>query len=288
MAARRERMVALWRTLRQPFVLPAAAVGAHACRWEYIDLDVLGCLLCGQVHACADGRCRETAEIDDGVVCTLSGVVVRDKRFVDTEFVSHVNLTEFVAAQNVFDEETALSEVRSIVEHLLCSDTAKTLYLRGIIAHLGRSRGRLKGAAHLAQACAEALGGCVQGLRLQPFGAAQRSALVKPLAKAIAKTMKTLVHSFGMPLKEGEVQSVTVGMLYLMRQGVSFEDVEVLPAVGELGALLPAEGLLASFFDIKSRTITESENRVKFALRSATRERLRGAGFGRVGELGLC
>jgi hypothetical protein len=173
------------------------------------------------------------------------------------------------------------------VEHLLCSEMAKTMYLRAIIAHLGRSRGRLKGAAHLAQACAEAMGGCVQGLCLRQFGAAQRGAFVKPVAKAIAKTMKT-VHSFGMQLKEGEVQSVTVGMLYLMRQGVSFEDVEVLTGVAELGALLPAEGLLAGFFEIKSSTITESENRVKFALLSATRERLRAAGFGRALESGLC
>ena len=280
MAARTRRMVALWRALRQPFVLPVAAAGLHECRWEHIDLDVLGCVLCGQVHACADGRCTETEEVEDGVVCRLSGVVVRDKLFVETEFVSHVNLMDFVAPQNVFDEETAGVDVRSIVHTMLCSETAKTLYLRSIIAHMARSRGRLKAAGHLGLACAEVLGGCVEALRLRPFGAARRRALVKPVAKEITKVMKTLVHNFGMPLKHGEVQSVTVGLLYLMRKGVVFEDIAVLPAVEELCAFLPSESMLAGFFDIKSRTITESENRVKFALRSATRERLRAAGFG--------
>jgi hypothetical protein len=291
MAARTRRAVALWTALRQPFVLPVAAAGLHECRWEHLDLDVLGCVLCGQVHACADGRCAETEEVEDGVVCRLSGVVVREKLFVETEFVSHVNLTDFVAPQNVFDEETAGADVRSIVHALLCSETAKTLYLRAIIVHMGRSRGRLRAAAagggHLGLACAEVLGGCVEALRLRPFGAARRSALVKPVAKEIARVMKTLVHSFGMPLKDGEVQSVTVGLLYLMRRGVVFEDIAVLPAVAELGALLPAESMLGDFFDIKSRTITESENRVKFALRSATRERLRAAGFGAGAARGL-
>jgi hypothetical protein len=37
--------------------------------------------------------------------------------------------------------------------------------------------------------------------------------------------------------------------------------------------------MLSVFFDIRGRTITESENRVKFALRSATRARLLAAGF---------
>ena len=49
--------------------------------------------------------------------------------------------------------------------------------------------------------------------------------------------------------------------------------------MSELRAYLPSENMLAAFFDIKSRTITESENRVKFALRTATRERLLLAGF---------
>jgi hypothetical protein len=70
-----------------------------------------------------------------------------------------------------------------------------------------------------------------------------------------------------------------------MRKGVVFEDVTVLPVMSELRAYLPSENMLAEFFDIKSRTITESENRVKFALRTATRERLLLAGFNTVETL---
>ncbi len=35
---------------------------------------------------------------------------------------------------------------------------------------------------------------------------------------------------------------------------------------------LPNESMLSVFFDVRAKTISESENRVKFALRSATRE----------------
>lgn len=279
MAARKQRAVALWRMLRQPFALPVAAAGLHKCCWENIDLDLLGCTLCGQVHACADGRCSETMEVEDGVVCTLSGVVVRNKLFVDTEFVSHVNLTEFVAQQNVFDEETAWGDVFVVVDMMLCSEIAKTLYLRSILTYMIRWRPRLKAAEHLGLVCSEILGGCVTTLRLQPFRAARRRELVKPLTREIYKVMHTLVHNFRMPLKDGEVQNVTVGLLYLMRTGVVFGDITVLSAVEELREFLPSESMLSEFFSVRSRTITESENRVKFALRSATRERLVAAGF---------
>lgn len=273
------KIAKLWQALRQPFSLPPASIGFHECRWEHLDMDVMGCLLCGNIHACADGRCVSTEEVEDGVVCTLSGVLIRNKRFVDNEFMSHVNLTDFVPSHNVFEEENAVSDVRSVVHNLLCSEMSKTLYFRSVIMHMNRSRLKLKNAENIALACAELMGECIHTLKLTEFNVATRNAIVKPVSQCILKVMNALVHNFRMPLKEGELKTVTVGMLYLMRKGVVFEDVTVLPAMSELRAYLPSENMLAAFFDIKSRTITESENRVKFALRTATRERLLLAGF---------
>jgi hypothetical protein len=103
---------ALWTVLRQPFVLPKASFGHHECKWERLDLDVLGCLLCGTIHACGDGACRCTQEVEDGHVCTLSGVVIREKRFVQTEFIAHAHLTDCVTSQSVFEEENAAEEAQ--------------------------------------------------------------------------------------------------------------------------------------------------------------------------------
>lgn len=274
-----QRITKLWKMLRQPFTLPPASLGYHECRWEHLDMDVLGCLLCGKIHACADGRCVSTVEVEDGVVCTLSGVLIRNKRFVDNEFMSHVQLTDSVPSHNVFDEETCSDDVRSVVHNLLCSEMSKTLHFRSVFLHMNRSRLKLKNAENIALACAELMGDCIHTLNLTHFNAAARKAMVKPVSKCIVKVVGTLVHNFRMPLKEGELKSVTVGMLYLMRKGVMFEDLTVLPALSELRGYLPSENMLAAFFDIKSRTITESENRVKFALRTATRERLFLFGF---------
>jgi hypothetical protein len=272
---------ALWTVLRQPFVLPKASFGHHECKWERLDLDVLGCLLCGTIHACSDGACKCTQEVEDGHVCTLSGVVIREKRFVQTEFIAHAHLTDCVTSQSVFEEENAAEEVRNVVEHMLCSDTSKMLHLRNIMCCVGKGKHRLKHAPNLLVACAELMQGLAQLAQpMRRFDLAGRKALVDSVTRSILHAIGVLVYSFHMPLKDGELKTVAVGMLYLMRQGVVFEDVVILPAVGELARFLPSESMLSAFFDIRGRTITESENRVKFALRSATRARLLAAGFG--------
>ena len=72
------------------------------------------------MHACADGRCVSMEEVEDSVLCTMSCVLICNKRFVENEFMSHVNLTDFVPSHNVFEQENTASNVRSIVHNLLC------------------------------------------------------------------------------------------------------------------------------------------------------------------------
>ncbi len=87
-------------------------------------MDVMGCLLCGNMHACADGLCVSMEEVEDSVLCTMSCVLICNKRFMENKFMSHVNLnlTDFVTSHNVFEEENTASNVRSIVHNLLCSE----------------------------------------------------------------------------------------------------------------------------------------------------------------------
>jgi hypothetical protein len=276
---------ALWTVLRQPFVLPKASFGHHECKWERLDLDVLGCLLCGTIHACSDGACKHTQEVEDGHVCILSGVLVREKRFVQSEFIAHASLTDCVASQSVFEEENAAVDVRNVVENLLCSETSKMLYLRNIMYYMNKGKHKLKQAPNLVVACAQLMQECMLARPLRKFDLEGRKALVERVTRSILHAICGLVYNFRMPLKDGELKTVAVGMIYLMRKGVTFERVVILPAVGELVRFLPSESMLSVFFDIRGRTITESENRVKFALRSATRARLLAAGFGVQGTL---
>ncbi len=114
------KITKLWQTLWQPFTLLTESLGYHECLWEHLNMDVMGCLLCGNMHACADGRCVSMEEVEDSVLCTMSCVLICNKRFVENEFMSHVNLTDFVPSHNVFEQENTASNVRSIVHNLLC------------------------------------------------------------------------------------------------------------------------------------------------------------------------
>ena len=150
--------------------------------------------------------------------------------------------------------------------------------MRNIMGCMSKGKHKLKHAPNLLVACAELMQGLAQPMRR--FDLEGRKVVVDSVTRSILHAIGVLVYSFHMPLKDGELKTVGVGMLYLMRKGVVFEDVVILPAVGELAWFLPSESMLSVFFDIRGRTITESENRVKFALRSATRARLLAAGFG--------
>jgi hypothetical protein len=252
---------ALWTALRQPFVLPKASFGFHECQWERLDLDVLGCVLCGTIHACADGRCQNTEEVEDGHVCVLSGVVIREKRFVATEFIPHALLTDCVAAQCVFEEENATAQVFSVVEDLLCSQTSKMLYMRNLMYSMNKSKCKLRRAPNLLLACAELVHTCTPTHPLRKFDLDGRRAIVESVTRDIVGAIRGLVYGFRMPLKDGELRTVAVGMLYLMRQGVTFESIVILPVVDELVRYLPNESMLSVFFDVRAKTITESENR---------------------------
>ncbi len=92
-------MVDLWRRLRRPFILPLCAQH-HACEWESIDIDVLGCLVCGRIHACDVCACTDVIETNDSVVCAISGAVLRSQRYSEVEFVDTAKASHYTGSQN--------------------------------------------------------------------------------------------------------------------------------------------------------------------------------------------
>jgi UL92 family len=61
---------------------------------------------------------------------------------------------------------------------------------------------------------------------------------------------------------------IVTGMLYMMRTGVTIDDITVLPRIPELKRLLPMEQHLMSFFNIRPKIVTEAENVIKYHLRN--------------------
>jgi hypothetical protein len=126
MACEREQrlrhIVEVWRRLRQPFVLPLGTKH-HACEWERIDIDVLGCLICGEIHACDVCTCKDVIETNHSVVCAVSGVVLRNHMYSDMEFVDTAAVTGPVSQ---FEEDFA-TEVDSTVHTMLLSARSKSI-----------------------------------------------------------------------------------------------------------------------------------------------------------------
>jgi len=149
-------------------------------------------------------------EVKDSVLCTMSCVLICNKRFVENEFMSHVNLTDFVSSHNVFEQENTASNVRSIVHNLLCSEMLKTLYFWSVILHMNSSRLKLTNTENIALTCVELMVDCIHMLKLTQFNVATRNNIVKPVSQCILRVMNMIVHNFRMPLKEGELRVCVV------------------------------------------------------------------------------
>jgi hypothetical protein len=135
------------------------------------------------------------------------------------------------------------------------------LYMRNLMYSMNKSKCKLRRAPNLLLACAELVHTCTPTHPLRKFDLDGRRAIVESVTRDIVGAIRGLVYGFRMPLKDGELRTVAVGMLYLMRQGVTFESIVILPVVDELVRYLPNESMLSVFFDVRAKTITESENR---------------------------
>jgi hypothetical protein len=71
-----------------------------------------------------------------------------------------------------------------------------------------------------------------------------------------------------MSIRLNEVQKITVGLLYLMRCGVTINNDVVLPRRMDMRKILPPENILHKHYGIHPKFITETENRLKFSIRS--------------------
>ena len=83
-------------------------------------------------------------------------------------------------------------------------------------------------------------------------------------------------------ITEARLQNVTVGLLYLLRTGIIVHDMVVLPKLPILECILPLESHLGTFFGVRAKCITETENVVKIILRNISKQQLIDAGVAHV------
>ena len=266
-------MVGVWRQLRRPFELPLGT-GLHACEWEALDVDVLGCRVCGGVHACDVCTCLDVIETGESVVCALSGVVLRSQVYSEAEFVETVAMTGPISQ---FDEDIA-AEVEQTVREMLVSASSRRhqraalcevllRWARGAAQVAASAGATSAGATSMTTLCARLVRRAGLHAHAFAFVAAHRREALATAAAADCRRILRFMVTCGMPVKAAEVPRLTVGLLYLMRQGIASSGSVVLAARDEVAQLLPVEGTLARHYGIHPKFITETENRIKFCLR---------------------
>lgn len=262
-----ENIVNIWRKLRSPFALPSVTAQCHLCEWEKIEIDVLGCTLCGKVHACAYGVCKNVVDTSDGIVCELSGIVIYSKRYVETEFMD----TMCVTGRDIIDHESTAGDVELIVQSLLCSKRQSRVKYSLFLSTLEKNSSICE--RQLRQS-GNAMAVCIHLLSLfsnTPYVFAyvdpeQRQKLVGVVVEHCVRILHMLTKH-GMNIRNNEVQRLAVGIMYLMRCGVTMDGVFVLPRLKELETMLPPETSLFDAFGVHPKYITEMENRLKYCLR---------------------
>ena len=274
----REMILNIWRLLRQPFILPRGSkIKSHDCVWQTIDAGLLGCTVCGGVHICSDLKCQDIIETTDGTVCALSGIYIRNKKFVDTEYQDTVNLTDMKMSHKIIDE-SVVGDITSIIQCILSSEIAKKIYFEKQLDIVLKSHQKYKN--HNANTFAWCTDIIIHIKNTaHPFEKSRREILADFCARQCYHVLMLLVHDFGMSIKCSEIQDMAIGLLYLMRTGVKMNDHTILPALRELLTMLPPENMLNSYFNIRSKYITESENRTKMCLRIANPQKLMATRF---------
>lgn len=255
-------VIDLWRRLRRPFVLPESTQ-YHACEWEAIDVDVHGCLVCGRIHACHPRTCKEVLETNCSIVCAVSGVVLQNHMYSDVEFVDTAAITGPVSQ---FDEDI-WAEVDSTIHNIFLSARSKQ-YKRQALCELVLRLSRADiSSMNLLTSCITFVHKLEQHPHIFSFVSEHRRKELADEAANECRRILRFIVTCGMPVKAQEVQRLTVGVLYLMRHGISTGNNVILKQEKDICKVLPAENCLLKCYGIHPKFITETENRIKFCLR---------------------
>ncbi len=261
-------IIDIWRRLRRPFVLPESTQ-CHTCEWEAIDVDVLGCLVCGGIHACDQRTCKDVLETNCSIVCAVSGVVLQNHMYSDVEFVDTAAIT---GPLSQFDEDL-WAEVDSTIHNIFLSARSKQYKRQALCELLLRlSRADIT-SMNLLTSCIQIVHKLEQHPHIISFFPVERRKKLAIEAANECRRILRFIVTCGMPVKAQEVQRLTVGVLYLMRHGISTGNSVILKQQKDICQVLPAENCLLKFYGIHPKFITETENRIKFCLRMQMNER---------------
>ena len=272
----------IWKAVRGPF----RTIHCTEHKWERYDVNHAGCLTCGELHRCSgntlQGSTCPFVTLDDGaVVCPITGLcipVVRcGKEFsvqpLDTphippripglQFHSRVQHT---VDQTIYSHLVRQEQVRIIDRQL---QLAKALFIKFVKQFKTDSAKNAGKTICIPTAVAYIL----QALKLHPIRPPPPTLGVRCSTVLTSCIIDLIASSPPLASNRVKLQSgpFIVGLLYLMKQGLVFNNTQWLPKVQLLNECLPPENQLQTMFSISTKTICETENEVKRILRHRMR-----------------
>jgi hypothetical protein len=260
----------VWHRVRGPF----RCLQCTEHKWEQYDCDKAGCLSCGARHQCSsaisDSQCDLVTMDDASICCAITGFCPPCVRYSTQEYVgdTHVLMSSCAPASNNVD---IWSVVNHIVVWFLVGNTTREIRNNKLKKILTRQHNLF-----------------IKSVRKHKLGSQRRFSLCIPEMFAIILHEQTfancsiasdqLCHTCTNHITrcitdldwarfESKHMRMVVGLLYLMKKGLIYNNVQWLQAVPELAACLPPESVLEKQFNLSMKLVCDTENEVKLTLR---------------------
>jgi len=281
-----------WVCMRRPFLLPVGLSG-HTCGeyWEKFDVDKAACKICSNLHVCNSHTCTSIVE-NDGLICDVTGLFLGQRLVHVNDFPQHSgNYHRLESSQPslLASDNTAVDvdNITRVLDTILLSTKTQTSIdtetiklvtkLRTLCMRRMRQYRMQKRTPNLCDIDAY-LHRSLFGHRIPPpsisVSCQERHACIKLAALSISRLIAFMrMHCTNVPscVKQG---GIVVGMLYMMRTGVTIDNITVLPRIPQLKRLLPLEQHLPTFFNIRAKVVTEAENVIKYNMRGVNARNL--------------
>lgn len=266
--------IVLWKKLQVCFPLPPSSFKYHKCDWYRIEPHIFGCKLCGHIHQCCPETCKPYITIDDDFeVCTISGICLRTSQGSHAqEF--HDQILYWPDPQPIeFAAPFDMVQIEKHVQELLLSDVTHELWqfrMKKMHATICKQiELDFVASKSFIDQFEKLLSDTVRKQNLCfAYNHAMRIDVSKTCCEQILHTLSLCSKQFKLGTKQNDIRNTVFGLMYLMREGVTFANVSVVPKIDALRYLLPSESALFKSFNFKPKFITDIENRCKYAFRT--------------------
>lgn len=274
-----DRCHALWQRAHKPFLFPEWAKHEH--EWEAYDLCMAGCKHCGLQHLCSVNTCPYVKCDDGTLVCTITGLCLESLTVSNKEF-SDCATTSIAEKDECSDLDGELhTMVFDVLRELLLSNTTATLLrlehdklTRRRIHLFHKNARRIKTHEknpNLIDIFTETINQTV--LYRTPYILPEQSllAICQQCTTNIFRVFKLLRinnDKRGWKRSIQRMKSIVVGLVYMTRTGVMWNDTVILPYMSVMNNVLPHEVSLQQIMGLRPKIITETENFIKTSMRS--------------------